>query len=171
MPDADRNFVTNLTAARRARGWTQAVLADELSQVHGEPFNQSAISRIEKGERPVRLGEARAIAEVFETTVDELSGPPEAFAPVIERNRRLGDFASALIELITAAKRYEKLRVEMVGYFKRAGVPERTKALEVGEARSIHPGELVQFDAIEVARSAILPLRARLKHGEHPEAP
>ncbi|MDQ0922489.1 transcriptional regulator with XRE-family HTH domain [Pseudarthrobacter sp. W1I19] len=41
-------------------------------------FHQTTISRIEKGQRPVRLAEARALAKVLESQVGLMMAPPES---------------------------------------------------------------------------------------------
>lgn len=89
--DADANFVANMKAAREARGWTQAAMAAELGKI-GVDLSQSAISRIEKGERDVRLHEAREIARLLGASLDLMSGDPAAFQEVILWNQTRGIF-------------------------------------------------------------------------------
>lgn len=57
---------------RRALGMTQAELAAALAD-RGLPFQQQTILKVERGSRPLRFEEARAIAEILNTTTEELS--------------------------------------------------------------------------------------------------
>lgn len=59
-----------MRAAREARGWSQRQLAQELSS-RSYRIDPSAITRIEKGQRDVRLAEAIRIAIVLELSLDE----------------------------------------------------------------------------------------------------
>lgn len=115
MTEADEYFTLNLKAAREARGWTQSQLAEALVE-RGIVINQTAISRIEKGDREVRLAEARALAAIFNTTVDALSGSPEKFSSVIEWNRLTGNLKDSERDLRSAAFRYEQARLALRNY-------------------------------------------------------
>lgn len=104
-----------MKAAREAKGWSQSALANALG---GSGLNQSAISRIESGERAVRLSEARAIARVFGTNVDALSGTPAAFEKVLRWNALSGEYDSALRTLEEATDRYERAREALSEYLR-----------------------------------------------------
>jgi transcriptional regulator with XRE-family HTH domain len=54
----------NLQRIREARGVSQADLAARLGKL-GLPFHQQTILKVEKGQRPLRLAEAQAIATVL----------------------------------------------------------------------------------------------------------
>lgn len=58
---AEVHLGTEIRAAREARGWSQEKLAAEMAQHIGVKLGQSGVVRLEKGERPTRLGEALAI--------------------------------------------------------------------------------------------------------------
>lgn len=62
---------------REDRGWSQGELSRQLMASGWAIFHQTTISRIESGERPVKLGEARAIAAILESTVDAMVAPSE----------------------------------------------------------------------------------------------
>lgn len=66
----DGRFAANMRAMRAARGWNQSELARRVTNAGTDGFHQTTISRIEAGSRPVRLGEATAIARVLGTTVE-----------------------------------------------------------------------------------------------------
>lgn len=56
--------------AREARGMTQAELSQALRDRGSSHFHPTTISRIEKGERPLRLSDALALSSVLDTSVD-----------------------------------------------------------------------------------------------------
>lgn len=70
-------FAKNMKLLREARGMSQE---DLVARLNGQ-INQSAISRIEQGKRPVRLGEARRIAGAFGRTIFEML--VDADSPVV----------------------------------------------------------------------------------------
>ena len=57
------NFIKRMIELRTAK-MSQTELARQLN-VRGLPFHQQTVQRIEKGERPLRLNEAHAIAEIL----------------------------------------------------------------------------------------------------------
>ncbi|MDH6283540.1 helix-turn-helix transcriptional regulator [Prescottella agglutinans] len=68
-------FARRVRAERESRGWTQAQLAEALSE-HGIKFHQSAIAKIENRDvdrpRVIRLDEAEALARVFGLSLNEM---------------------------------------------------------------------------------------------------
>jgi transcriptional regulator with XRE-family HTH domain len=80
MPDpgsphgAERHFAANLRATREDRGLSQAELARRMAE-KGWPWHQQTVGRVEAAQRVVRLGEAKDLASILETTVDALGEP------------------------------------------------------------------------------------------------
>lgn len=73
----EARFAESVKQRREAKGWNQTELAKRMV-LHGwKNFTQMTISRTEKGERPIRLSEARALAEVLGATVSLMIAPPE----------------------------------------------------------------------------------------------
>lgn len=68
----DEHFAENVRREREKRGWSQAELARRLREFGLEQFHPTTVSRIENGDRPVRLSEAAQFANIFETTVGKL---------------------------------------------------------------------------------------------------
>lgn len=64
---------------RRDMGWTQTDLAVVLRR-RGIPWSSAIVSLVETGRRPVKLKEAKALAVVLLTNLDELAAwiPGEA---------------------------------------------------------------------------------------------
>ena len=79
----EKRFAANLRAAREAIGISQGRLAEEMV-ARGWPWHQQTVTRVETGRRMVRLGEAKAIAEILEMSLDQLTWPTED-ARVIEQ--------------------------------------------------------------------------------------
>jgi transcriptional regulator with XRE-family HTH domain len=78
----EQRFAANLRAIREERGMSQGRLADEMA-ARGWPWRQQTVTRVETGRRMVRLGEAKAVAEILETSLDMLTMPTDE-ARVIE---------------------------------------------------------------------------------------
>ncbi len=70
----EERFAANLRAIREAAGMSQGRLADEMA-ARGWPWRQQTVTRVETGRRMVRLGEAKAVAEILETSLDRLTQP------------------------------------------------------------------------------------------------
>lgn len=68
----EANFVANMRRLREEQGWSQGEMAKRMQDAGWSEFHQTTISRIEKGSRPVRLGEARGIAGVFGALVGQM---------------------------------------------------------------------------------------------------
>ncbi|WP_168221244.1 helix-turn-helix domain-containing protein [Actinomadura sp. WMMA1423] len=73
---AERRLGAWVRDARIKRGWSQRELANELAS-YAIKLDPSGITRLEKGQRPIRLDEAAAIARVFNTTIEEMVSPPD----------------------------------------------------------------------------------------------
>lgn len=69
--DADRQVGFRLQAAREAGEWNQSELAARLTEA-GLRWSQGTLSRVETGQRPVRLTEAVVLAEVLGVALSEL---------------------------------------------------------------------------------------------------
>ncbi|MHA7303837.1 helix-turn-helix domain-containing protein [Arthrobacter sp. TMN-49] len=65
-------FARRLREERGRTGLSQAALAERLAEVLDQKVDASAITRIEKHERAVRLDEAVVIAEVLDVPLDAL---------------------------------------------------------------------------------------------------
>lgn len=67
-------FAEWLKAARAEAGLSQQKVTDALRAQGFANLHQSNFAKIERGERPVRLAEAVAMAELFGTTIDAVLG-------------------------------------------------------------------------------------------------
>lgn len=68
----DEVFASNVRRERERRSWSQAEMARRLQESGLEQMHPTTVSRVEKGERPVRLSEASRYADIFETSVEAL---------------------------------------------------------------------------------------------------
>jgi transcriptional regulator with XRE-family HTH domain len=69
---SERRFAANLRTFREDKGVSQVKLAHEMT-ARGWPWRQQTVTRVESGQRMVRLGEALAIAEILGTSVNMLT--------------------------------------------------------------------------------------------------
>lgn len=69
----DDRFSDALKEQRKRRDWSQSQLEKMLAE-KGIHLHWTTIAKIEKGERSVRIDEAAAIADLFDTSVDALLG-------------------------------------------------------------------------------------------------
>ena len=77
LETVDEVIGNHLAAIRGEAGLTQAELADYLTKVTGNRWNQQLVSRAEKGKRPFRVYDLFAIAGLFEVSVLALMAPAD----------------------------------------------------------------------------------------------
>lgn len=73
----DKSFGVRVKEARDKRKWSQRKLAEELA-VLGVKLDPSAVTRIERGSREVKLREAAAIAAALAVPLQDLAPPPNS---------------------------------------------------------------------------------------------
>lgn len=105
--DEEANFIAAVKRIREELGWSQGELAKRMSDSGWDGFHQTTISRIEKGERPVRLGEARGLAKVLGAWTGQMILPPDEGKTlrdlelaVMSTEQTLSDIRSSTSELI-----------------------------------------------------------------------
>jgi transcriptional regulator with XRE-family HTH domain len=69
----DHYFGERLKLERGHRNWTQADMVERL-KAEGITLHWTSLAKIEKGERSVRIDEAKAIADVLELSIDSMLG-------------------------------------------------------------------------------------------------
>ena len=70
----DEQFAARLREERERKGWSQADVARRMGGPE-QGWHPQTVQKIESGHRKVSVGEAKALAGVFETTVDRLTWP------------------------------------------------------------------------------------------------
>lgn len=73
----DKTFGVRVRKARNDRKWSQRTLAEELDKL-GVKLDPSAVTRIERGTREVKLREAAAIATALAVPLQDLAPPPDS---------------------------------------------------------------------------------------------
>jgi predicted RNase H-like HicB family nuclease len=91
----ETNFIRNMRRLRELAGLNQTDLANALKDKGITTFWQQTIQRIENGQRPVRLNEAHAIAEVLGKSVEEMV-QPATYTVEIHHDPRYGYEAAVL---------------------------------------------------------------------------
>lgn len=107
----DERFAASVKRLREEKGWSQGELARRMSEAGFEGFHQTTISRIEKNERPVRIGEARGLAKVFDTLVGIMIAPAEQWKVVDAFGREVIALANAESAVGHAVRDYMHQRV------------------------------------------------------------
>ena len=72
LPNFDKDFGERLKSARTSRRISQVDLLKTLRDDYGLDWASSIITKLEKGDRPIRLSEAMALAHALHTTVEDL---------------------------------------------------------------------------------------------------
>lgn len=98
----ERNFRDQMVRLRKERGLNQTDLARQLAS-WGLPFHQQTVQRIENGQRPVRLNEAKLIARELEVSLDTMMSTATASGQAMMRavdaaRRGAGKFADVVNE-------------------------------------------------------------------------
>lgn len=116
----DENFATNLREYRETQGVSQEELARRMS-ARGFGFSQATVWKIEQNKRPVRLGEATALAEALEVPLwRSLIAEPEQFrhgANIDAANRWAGE---AYQQVKTAAGDYIEAQLNLAVFIREA---------------------------------------------------
>lgn len=75
QPDVsdEANFARRMAERREVMGMSQSALARAMVERGFSNYSQMTVSRTEKGERPIRLGEARVLADLLGSSVAEMT--------------------------------------------------------------------------------------------------
>jgi transcriptional regulator with XRE-family HTH domain len=97
MANDDQQFGENVQRLRKVAGLSQAELAAAMTD-EGFPMQQQTVLKLEKGQRPMRLAEAVALARILKAKVEELVhlGYTDEELEVIRLDRMLSDRYFAL---------------------------------------------------------------------------
>lgn len=101
MPTPSEIFTRRLRDLRRAAGISQSELADLVSQELSYVIYTSGMTRLERGERAVRLDEAVAIAAALGVPLGELltsRGDVSAQRQQLERDLQLAEWQASQAE-------------------------------------------------------------------------
>ncbi|MFC6715096.1 helix-turn-helix domain-containing protein [Branchiibius cervicis] len=112
IANEDELFARNLRRQRESLGWSQAELAERLQEAGLAQIYPTTVSRIEKGERIVRLSEGAQIARTLQTDISAMTRllPEEA----AELREAMIDVELAAGELRRAATAFEKAQLKLL---------------------------------------------------------
>lgn len=71
--DDEANFARRMAELRAEMGLSQSELARKMIDRGFDTYSQMTVSRTEKGERPIRLGEARVLAEILGSRIEDMT--------------------------------------------------------------------------------------------------
>lgn len=71
---AEQRFGAQVREGREIRGWSQEALARHLREAAGIELHQTAIARLERGERAIRFNEVTALAKLLGLDLQAYSG-------------------------------------------------------------------------------------------------
>ena len=86
--ETDLNFAANLKERREAAGISKAEFVRRLADLGWSSAHQTTLTRIEDGERPARLGEARLIARALRVPLHLMMREPEVVDLVTRLEQR-----------------------------------------------------------------------------------
>lgn len=95
----ETKFIASMTELRLALGWSQSELARRMAELGYKYFNQMTVSRTEKLDRPLRLGEARAIARIFGVSVNRMIEAEDLGQASSDAVNRLSEMDARLAEM------------------------------------------------------------------------
>ncbi|SMX99195.1 helix-turn-helix domain-containing protein [Brevibacterium linens] len=101
------SFAARLREERRRRGLSQAEVAERLSARLEVTIDKSALARMERGERSIRLNEAVALAEILQVTLLRLVGE-SGDGPNARVRRALDELENAEVLLRAATEEVER---------------------------------------------------------------
>ena len=91
--DHEANFARRVAELRTREGFSQSELARRMIGQGFANYSQMTVSRTEKGERPIRLSEARALAEILGEDLESMMRDK----PVAELSLEMQELESSLI--------------------------------------------------------------------------
>lgn len=182
----DEHFAMNVRRLRESLGWSQGELAKRMRDAGWDAFHQTTVSRIEKGERPVKIGEGRALARVLGSRVVIMIEPPEDVAVMQDLALSSDEVRGWRYTLGDAAGNYEEARDRLRSRVAAAErlLSERPPLREEGLQSVLEDMiRLARGASAATAREVVAEALHRLEpfeateprwetlDGEHPEAP
>jgi transcriptional regulator with XRE-family HTH domain len=111
----ERKFAEEVQRRRKALGWNQTEMAERLVEEGVVYMTQSTVSRIEKLQRPVRVGEAEAWSTVFEVSVFRLMHPLPIDELIESARWNYNVLRRAWRDIDEALRRYARVRGDLPG--------------------------------------------------------
>lgn len=106
--DDEANFIRRMAELRADADMSQSELARRMTERGFDTYSQTTVSRTEKGERPIRLTEARVLAEILGSSVAMMVQDTE-IAELQNESRNLQRVMEKLIlDVARSLSRYER---------------------------------------------------------------
>lgn len=171
----ERKFAEEVTRLRKEAGWTQARMADLLVEQGVSYMTQSTVSRVEKFQRPARVGEAEAWSLILGRPTFRLMHP-SPIDELIEASRFNAKLlASAWSDVREAMHRYARVRGDLEGTIK--DLREDATDPRADDMRRWELGSIVQSLEIQRGNEELLQqifmryVSEEAADGQHPTAP
>lgn len=103
LTEQEQWFGANLKRLREEKEISQTSFAQRMAE-KGFAFHQTTVSRIEAGERPVRLSEATALAELVNATVGYLTRPPDTARVTARLEKAMSSVNNPLLGIVQNAR-------------------------------------------------------------------
>ncbi|MGO1971624.1 MAG: helix-turn-helix domain-containing protein [Propionibacteriaceae bacterium] len=128
-PDTKKIFAKRLRQLRRAAGLTQTDVAEAMSRLLGRQVVGTAVTKVESGERAVRLDEAVVVAEILQVPLEALVTEKDPVKIEIEELR--DRFKEQLARGRQAEDEFQQAQAAMIAIEKQIAALERKREDEV----------------------------------------
>lgn len=156
--DIEQRVIQTLLDLREERGWSQSEVARRMVERGWQKYTQMTVSRTEKGERPIRLNEAQALADLFGVELFTLWLPKSvrAYDAALKQSETLAQ------ELYGLTRKYLAAQSNLAGSAEAAGLAESEMSY-VAAQLMLTPERLAQ-QARMAKQSEEDAVKARIKH-------
>lgn len=107
----ERTFADEVKRLREERDWSQGDLVQKMQDSGIEYMTQATISRIEKKTRPLRLIEARALARIYDRSLNQMMNPDPLYLRIGILKRNHGEARKAYASMKQAASHVGEMQV------------------------------------------------------------
>lgn len=121
-------FRQNLQKRREAHGWSMGELARRMEQAGWTDFHQATVSRIEKGQRGIGLGEARTLARLLGVDLGAMIATSDATEAVYAANEAQAAYTRGWSKVVEWVKKMTRAEAVL-----RARLDELTARIEQDE--------------------------------------
>ncbi|MGP6171032.1 helix-turn-helix transcriptional regulator [Microbacterium sp. A204] len=152
-PQDEENFARRMAELRVQQEMSQSELARKMVEAGFDTYSQMTVSRTEKGDRPIRLGEARVLAKILDSSVEQMTRGSD-----VEENVSYAELVKhgLTTEIIETARRLDNY-VDALGHASEA--MSRLRSYDADEAREaiadleayVYPASVIATWAAEVA--------------------
>lgn len=152
----ERYFGASVRTARESRNWSQEKLAKELRDKYGLVLHQTALARLENGQRAIRLSEAMILASVLDIDIKQATT-----APFIDSEDEYQKSLDFLKELESAEAAATERRNELIA---QATAMHHRIAEQNSELDALYNESRASIATVEEIHKAKLAIQARIEH-------